>query len=247
MGCLSKKGPGAEPLAFFTPSPHIAAGAWALLGFWAWGFEAVYGGGLWCEWSWCFLAEQSQPEAGAVLFWGVSCLPLLMAARGLCSLLRRTWHITDAQGRVQHVHGEGVIGQQPVFAAGASGMSTAPATPLPTASGFYARRLPYAGAAVGCCVLTSPSPPLAWTVPPPETPACIKGYHVTIPGMVHLRPKTMLLCSMVFFGFWGDRIGRVFVDNVLYCHYGRVTNFMKRKTGVRAAKKTLKALCFLII
>ena len=33
-------------------------------------------------------------------------------------LLRRHWYITDAQGQVQEVEGEGVIGKQPVIAPG---------------------------------------------------------------------------------------------------------------------------------
>ena len=33
-------------------------------------------------------------------------------------LLRRTWTITDADGHVQHVEGAGVVGRQPVIAAG---------------------------------------------------------------------------------------------------------------------------------
>jgi len=35
-------------------------------------------------------------------------------------LLRRHWHITDSDGRVQEVEGEGVIGKQPVIEPGAS-------------------------------------------------------------------------------------------------------------------------------
>ncbi len=33
-------------------------------------------------------------------------------------LLRRQWAITDAEGHVQHVEGEGVVGQQPTIAPG---------------------------------------------------------------------------------------------------------------------------------
>lgn len=33
-------------------------------------------------------------------------------------LLQRRWHITDAEGRVEIVEGEGVVGQQPVIAPG---------------------------------------------------------------------------------------------------------------------------------
>ena len=33
-------------------------------------------------------------------------------------LLRRHWHITDSQGRVHEVRGEGVVGEQPVLEPG---------------------------------------------------------------------------------------------------------------------------------
>ncbi len=52
-------------------------------------------------------------------------------------LLKRTWRITDAHGRVQHVHGEGVVGEQPVLEPGESVEYTS-GTPLQTASGFMA-------------------------------------------------------------------------------------------------------------
>ena len=37
---------------------------------------------------------------------------------GELQLLRRTWDITDSEGVVQHVEGEGVVGQQPTIAPG---------------------------------------------------------------------------------------------------------------------------------
>ena len=50
-------------------------------------------------------------------------------------LLRRTWHITDAHGRTQHVHGAGVVGQQPILEPGEMCEYTS-GTPLDTPSGF---------------------------------------------------------------------------------------------------------------
>ena len=50
-------------------------------------------------------------------------------------LLKRTWLITDAQGRTMRVHGEGVVGEQPVLEPGESFDYTS-GTPLPTPSGF---------------------------------------------------------------------------------------------------------------
>ncbi len=50
-------------------------------------------------------------------------------------LLKRTWHITDASGRVQRVHGDGVVGEQPVLQPGGRFEYTS-GTPLATPSGF---------------------------------------------------------------------------------------------------------------
>jgi len=52
-------------------------------------------------------------------------------------LVARSWVITDGMGRVQRVHGEGVIGQQPLLDPGESFEYTS-GTPLETASGFMA-------------------------------------------------------------------------------------------------------------
>lgn len=50
-------------------------------------------------------------------------------------LVHRHWRITDAQGRVQEVRGEGVVGEQPVLKPGESFEYTSGA-PLPTPSGI---------------------------------------------------------------------------------------------------------------
>jgi ApaG protein len=50
-------------------------------------------------------------------------------------LLRRTWDITDGRGRTQHVHGDGVVGEQPLLEPGGSFEYTS-GTPLDTPSGF---------------------------------------------------------------------------------------------------------------
>lgn len=50
-------------------------------------------------------------------------------------LLRRHWHITDSQGRVQEVKGEGVVGEKPVLEPGEIFEYTS-GTPLSTPSGF---------------------------------------------------------------------------------------------------------------
>jgi ApaG protein len=50
-------------------------------------------------------------------------------------LLHRYWRITDAQGRVQEVRGDGVVGEQPTLRPGES-YEYASGTPLPTPSGI---------------------------------------------------------------------------------------------------------------
>lgn len=50
-------------------------------------------------------------------------------------LLRRRWHITDSNGNVQEVRGEGVVGEQPILEPGESFEYTSGA-PLSTPSGF---------------------------------------------------------------------------------------------------------------
>ena len=50
-------------------------------------------------------------------------------------LLRRSWQITDARGRGQHVSGDGVVGQQPILEPGENFEYTS-GTPLETPSGF---------------------------------------------------------------------------------------------------------------
>jgi ApaG protein len=58
-----------------------------------------------------FLDEQSQPEAGRFVF----AYTIRIANRGAvpARLLSRHWLITDANGKVQEVRGEGVVGEQP--------------------------------------------------------------------------------------------------------------------------------------
>ena len=50
-------------------------------------------------------------------------------------LRNRHWRITDAHGRLQEVHGPGVVGEQPVLQPGQSFEYTS-SCPLPTSSGF---------------------------------------------------------------------------------------------------------------
>jgi ApaG protein len=54
-------------------------------------------------------------------------------------LVSRHWIITDSEGDVQEVRGEGVVGEQPVLAPGERFEYTS-GVPLPTASGFMTGR-----------------------------------------------------------------------------------------------------------
>ena len=84
-----------------------------------------------------YLAEQSAPESAAYKWaYHVTIINAdINAGGGTVQLMRRSWEITDAQGRVQHVHGDGVIGQQPVLQPGETYEYTS-GTPLATPSGF---------------------------------------------------------------------------------------------------------------
>jgi ApaG protein len=80
-----------------------------------------------------FLPDQSRPEAGHYV-WAYR-IRIENLGGETAKLLRRTWHITDARGKMQHVHGDGVIGQQPVLTPGESFEYTS-GTPLETPSGI---------------------------------------------------------------------------------------------------------------
>lgn len=79
-----------------------------------------------------FLAEQSDPDAGE---WAWSYhVRIENGSADDVQLLDRHWIITDAAGRVEHVRGPGVIGEQPVIAPGGS-FDYVSGCPLPTPSG----------------------------------------------------------------------------------------------------------------
>ena len=80
-----------------------------------------------------FLSDQSEPERSHYV-WAYR-VNIANEGRQTVQLLRRSWSITDAQGRTQHVHGEGVVGEKPVLDPGESFEYTS-STPLATPSGF---------------------------------------------------------------------------------------------------------------
>lgn len=64
-----------------------------------------------------FLDEQSAPDEGRYVF--AYTIRIANTGKVPARLLSRHWLITDANGRVQEVRGEGVIGQQPWLKPGA--------------------------------------------------------------------------------------------------------------------------------
>jgi ApaG protein len=80
-----------------------------------------------------YLADQSTPEDGHYV-WAYR-VKIENQGSETIQLLRRTWQITDARGRTQHVQGAGVVGEQPVLDPGESFEYTS-GTPLETPTGF---------------------------------------------------------------------------------------------------------------
>jgi ApaG protein len=80
-----------------------------------------------------YLADQSDPEQGRHV-WAYR-VRIANEGRETVQLLKRSWSITDGMGRTQHVHGDGVVGEQPVLEPGEVFEYTS-GTPLATSSGF---------------------------------------------------------------------------------------------------------------
>lgn len=80
-----------------------------------------------------YLDDQSDPAEGRFV-WAYK-IEIANEGPVPVQLLKRTWLITDGQGRTMRVHGEGVVGEQPVLDPGEAFDYTS-GTPLPTPSGF---------------------------------------------------------------------------------------------------------------
>lgn len=80
-----------------------------------------------------YLEDESKPDDNHYV-WAYR-VTISNGSPATVQLLRRTWRITDAYGRVLQVEGEGVVGEQPVLEPGESFEYTS-GTPLGTASGF---------------------------------------------------------------------------------------------------------------
>ena len=85
-----------------------------------------------------YLNEQSNPAARRYVFSYTITIENLGSES--VQLMTRHWLITDADGRLQEVHGDGVIGEQPVIKPGAAHTYTSGAileTPVGTMEGRY--------------------------------------------------------------------------------------------------------------
>ena len=85
-----------------------------------------------------YLADQSEPEEGRYLF----SYTITIHNDGAlpAQLLTRRWLITDANGKVQEVRGDGVVGEQPRIAPGKMHRYSSGAvleTPVGTMEGSY--------------------------------------------------------------------------------------------------------------
>ena len=85
-----------------------------------------------------FLDEQSAPEDGRFVF--AYTIHIRNHGKVPARLLDRHWVITDANGKIQEVRGEGVVGEQPWLRPGDDFQYTSGAvleTPLGTMQGSY--------------------------------------------------------------------------------------------------------------
>jgi ApaG protein len=80
-----------------------------------------------------FLPERSSAEDGR-FFWAYT-IAIVNFGTETVQLKTRHWVITDGAGRSQEVHGEGVVGEQPVLEPGERFEYTS-GVPLQTPSGF---------------------------------------------------------------------------------------------------------------
>ncbi|MGQ5489525.1 Co2+/Mg2+ efflux protein ApaG [Thauera sp. ZXT1-4] len=85
-----------------------------------------------------YVAEQSRPEDNHYVF--AYHVTIRNTGTAPAQLIARHWVITDGNGKVQEVHGQGVIGEQPTLAPGQSFRYTSGCvleTPVGTMQGRY--------------------------------------------------------------------------------------------------------------
>lgn len=85
-----------------------------------------------------YLADQSRPDDGQYVF--AYHITVINAGTVTAQLLSRHWIITDGNGKVQEVKGQGVVGEQPVLKPGQAFRYTSGCvleTPVGTMQGSY--------------------------------------------------------------------------------------------------------------
>jgi ApaG protein len=85
-----------------------------------------------------YLESQSAPDAGRYIF--AYTITIVNAGSMPAKLVSRHWVITDSNGKVQEVRGEGVVGEQPLLGPGEYFRYTSAAmieTPVGTMRGEY--------------------------------------------------------------------------------------------------------------
>jgi ApaG protein len=88
-----------------------------------------------------YLDDESRPEEYH-FFWAYR-ITIANNSPSAVKLLARYWRIVDGTGRIEEVHGEGVVGEQPLIKAGSSYQYTSGcplATPHGIMSGHYTMR-----------------------------------------------------------------------------------------------------------
>jgi ApaG protein len=84
-----------------------------------------------------YLDDLSDPEESQFL-WSYT-VTIENRGKEPVQLMSRYWHITDGDGRVQELRGQGVVGAQPVIEPGKQFQYTS-GCPLPTSSGLMVGR-----------------------------------------------------------------------------------------------------------
>jgi uncharacterized protein affecting Mg2+/Co2+ transport len=121
-----------------------------------------------------YLEDQSEPDESHFV-WAYR-VKIENQGREPVQLLRRTWRITDARGKTQHVDGDGVVGERPLLEPGESFEYTS-GTPL----GLHGRRLSHGCSRVGRD-LRRGHPGVQPGQPAPERPGALTATWLAVSG-----------------------------------------------------------------
>ena len=101
-----------------------------------------------------YLDDESRPDDNH-FFWAYQITIANHSDRAV-KLIERHWHIVDGAGRVEEVHGEGVVGEQPVIRPGDSYQYTS-GCPLSTPHGIMSGQYTMQGADGGLFPIEIPA------------------------------------------------------------------------------------------